>query len=206
MEIDFAKLLEKFRIPLGIVLSICAVISGVLFFQRSETGEEEMRFLTQEELEEVKGLNQVNLEAGKVLVDIAGQVNSPGVIEVEQGSSLLEVVELAGGFSESVDMIHVHKDMNLSQIVEDRQKIYVPSVEERVVASCALADGSAGGIVGKININTASASELEAIAGIGPSTAQKIVEGRPYDSIEGIMDVGGIGEATFEKLKDQITI
>ena len=59
---------------------------------------------------------------------------------------------------------------------------------------------------GKININTASAKELESIPGVGPATAKKIIAGRPYGSIEEIMDVKGIGEKTFGKMKSKITI
>ncbi len=58
----------------------------------------------------------------------------------------------------------------------------------------------------KININTANQSELETLPGIGPSKAQDIIENRPYSSIEGIKKVPGIGEATFQKIKDLITV
>jgi len=209
-EIDIGEIIDRFKIPVGIILSICAVISGVLLFQRTSNGSgEEVRFLTQEELEKVKGLNQVDNNSGKILVDIAGQVKNPGVIEVEQGSSILQVVEAAGGFSEKADMLYVHKEMNLAELVEDRQKIYIPSIEERAsTGSSSSASGSAvqTGTAALININTATAVELDTLPGVGPSTAEKIIDGRPFSIIEDLMEVSGIGESTFEKIKDKITV
>ncbi|MFW5703169.1 MAG: ComEA family DNA-binding protein, partial [Candidatus Dojkabacteria bacterium] len=58
----------------------------------------------------------------------------------------------------------------------------------------------------KVNLNTATQSELESLPGVGPATSEKIIQNRPYSTPEDLMDVSGIGEATFAKLKDQITI
>ncbi|MBD3280936.1 competence protein ComEA [Candidatus Dojkabacteria bacterium] len=205
-NIDIQKLLERYRIPLALILSICAVISGVLFFAGNQKGEEDIRLLTQEEIQEIKGLNQVGLEEEKFVVDIAGQVVNPGVIEVAPGSSLLQVVEMVGGFTEKADMYYIQKEMNLAKLVEDREKVYIPSMDERQGMSSAGSSLGKGSQSGVVNLNTATVEELDGLSGIGPSTAQKIVDARPFGSIEEIMDVSGIGESTFEKIKDKITV
>lgn len=207
-NIDVQKLLERFKIPIALVLSICAVVCGILFFAKNQKGEEDIRLLTQEEVEEIKGINQAGLGEKKVVVDIEGQVASPGVIEVDEGASLLEVIELAGGFTENADMYYIQKQMNLAKLVEDREKIYIPSVEEgQGNGGVSLAGGGNNGSQsGMVNLNTASLEELDGLSGIGPSTAQKIIDARPFGAIEEIMDVSGIGDSTFEKIKDSITI
>ncbi|MBN1331770.1 helix-hairpin-helix domain-containing protein [Candidatus Dojkabacteria bacterium] len=202
-NIDIQNLLERFKIPIALILSICAVICGVLFFQKNQKGEEDIRLLTGEEIEQIKGINQAGLEEKKLVVDIEGQVANPGVIEVDEGVSLLEVIELAGGFTEKADMYYIQKQMNLAKLVEDREKIYIPSIEEGQDTEGTSAAGSQTGLV---NLNTATLEQLDGLSGIGPSTAQKIIDARPFGAIEEIMDVSGIGESTFEKIKNEITI
>lgn len=209
---NLENFLDRFRIPLALVLSVCAVLSGYLFFQKNQQGEEDIRMLTQEEIQEIKNINQAGLDSNIITIDIEGQVAEPGVYEIEEGVSLIEAIEAAGGFTENADLYHVHKNMNLAKLIEDREKIYIPSIQEsQLVASPASsvglsAVGGSSSVVGKVNINTATQAELETLPGVGPSTAEKIVQARPYLAIEQIMDVPGIGEATFEKLRDFIAV
>ena len=91
----------------------------------------------------------------------------------------------------------------------DGQHIYVPRQGEQsptISPPTQPSDTASGKAEGKININTASQSEIETLPGIGPSKAQGIIENRPYDSIEEIQKVPGIGEGTFKKIKDLITV
>lgn len=207
-DIDIQELLDRFKIPILLVLSICAVISGVLVFLDSAKGEEEIRFLTEEEVAQIKGIQEQKVLSEKWFVDVAGQVKSPGVIEVEPGITLLRVIEKAGGFTKKADMYHVQKEMNLAQAVEDRQKVYVPAIGELAVtqASSQQVDGSASSTSSLVNVNTATADELDTLSGVGPATAEKIIDARPFSSVEDIKRVSGIGDATFEKIKDQIII
>lgn len=205
---DIDNFIEKYRLPIALILSICAVISGVVFFLESRKENEEIRFLTQEELAQVKGINETDVELEKILIDIAGQVKNPGVIEMPSGSSILDVIGLAGGFTDKADMTYIHQEMNLAKLVEDRDKIYIPSVEERVAASQIEAGSSSNSEESSslININTASAGELDTLPGIGPSTAEKIIDARPYSQVEDLLEVSGIGESTLEKIRNKITI
>ena len=153
---------------------------------------------------------------GPIRVFVNGQVAQPAVYELPPGSLVESAIEAAGGFTEEADTAVV----NLAQPLSDGVQVYVPSEEEDVPVPLTVVSKpntspamvSAGGstAVGLININTATIEELDTLPGIGPSTAQKIIEYResngPFAAIENIMDVTGIGEAKFAKIKDQITV
>lgn len=153
-----------------------------------------------------------------VTVDVAGAVQKPGVYELEEGSRLKDLIEKAGGLTEEVDQGYLEKNINLAQILSDGVKIYLPRKSDNdsdTISSWSneLENQASGGVVGgtvvqgeKININTASLTELQVLSGIGPKTAQKIVAGRPYKKIEDILKVSGIGPKTFAKIKDMITV
>ena len=141
-------------------------------------------------------------------VDISGEVNTPGVYEVSSDTRLYEVIEKAGGLTEDADT----DSINRAQFVEDGQKIIIPSVSDDTQTE-GTADSSSvsSGITsaGLININTASKDELMQITGVGDVIAERIIEYRSstrFKSIEDIMCVKGIGNATYEKMKSQITV
>jgi competence protein ComEA len=157
-------------------------------------------------------------------VYVSGAVTAPDVYKLPAGSIIKDAIEAAGGAT-SRDGLEC---INLALPVADSQHVYVPrrceetpTVGPPTVPSVTVASSlpqptmsplttlsvtlsvEAGG---KVNINTASQSELETLPGIGPSRAQDIIENRPYHSIEEIKKVPGIGEATFQKIKDLITV
>ncbi len=145
-----------------------------------------------------------------VVVDVAGAVKTPSVVYLDQGARVEDAIKAAGGLLDSADISTV----NRASVLTDGQKIYIPqkgeepavTTSEPVVQETA----SSGSAVTKVNINTASSEELQTLKGIGPSTAQKIIEYRTlygaFGSIEDITNVSGIGEKTFENIKDQITV
>jgi len=129
----------------------------------------------------------------------------PDVYELPADSIVKDAIEAAGGATSQADLDRI----NLALSVADGQHIYVPRLgEESPPVSPPAGPSRASGVTagGKININTASQSELETLPGIGPSRAQDIIENRPYEDIEEIKKVSGIGEATFQKIKDWITV
>ncbi|NLM96114.1 MAG: ComEA family DNA-binding protein [Halanaerobiaceae bacterium] len=147
-------------------------------------------------------------ELKKILVHVAGKVMSPGVYELTEGSRVIDAIESAGGAAPEADLDII----NLAAFISDGQQIYVPSSEESAgilhnipVPGNALANNN-----GKVNINTAGAEELQSLTGIGPGKAWKIIEYRntygPFLSPEDLLNVSGIGEKTFEKIKDRITV
>jgi competence protein ComEA len=135
-----------------------------------------------------------------IYVDIKGQVEHPGVYKVLENTRLFQVVELAGGLTtEANDLL-----VNLSMILYDQDVVIIPSIYDEVEEIVEEPTSTL------IDINRASQSELETLPGIGPATAEAIINYRDnvssFDRIEDIMNVPGIGESTYEAIKDLITI
>jgi len=158
-----------------------------------------------EEVIETEPLNNITEEASAVIyVDIGGEVNNPMLAQLKDGSRVDDAIKAAGGTTENADLT----DINRAAFVEDGEKIYIPAKSEFEE----LADGNYTQVYsdGKININTADAVELQELDGVGPATADKIIEYREqngrFSSAEDIKNVSGIGEKTFEKMKDDIKV
>ena len=160
-----------------------------------------------------------------IVVDIEGEVNSPGIVSLTAGSRVNDAVEAAGGLTGRADTMGV----NLAEKLSDGDKVYIPDKTEKQESTAkqpagivtngaanassggaspgAVADGQAAGL---ININTATSQQLQALSGVGPVTAQKIIDYREssggFKKIEDIMKVSGIGTKTFQKFKDKITV
>lgn len=149
-----------------------------------------------------------------IFIDIKGAVNYPNIYEMTSGQRLYDVVEKAGGFNEHADQNQV----NLAQILHDEMVLYIPMKGEDVPEHLALSpiqrpaegEDSAGQQNEKININTADTASLTTLNGIGEKKAQMIVDYReaegPFLEIEDIKSVSGIGEKSFENLKDAISV
>ena len=144
-------------------------------------------------------------------VYVTGAVLHPDVYRLAPGSIVKDAIQAAGGGAPDADLNRI----NLAQELRDQQSVYVPRVGETEIPPPvvdAQPRSSAGSFVagGKTNINTATLEELEALPGIGPAFAGRIVEYRqangPFKSIEEITLVSGVGEATLAKIKDYITV
>lgn len=131
------------------------------------------------------------------VIHISGSVRNPGVYKLKEGERVLDAVKIAGGSYASADLSAV----NLAERVKDGQKIVVPSKNPDPVASQTTKGGGK-----KININSAPQKDLETLPGIGPSTAKRIIEKRPFAKPEDLMKVDRIGKKSFEKLKDYVVI
>ena len=137
------------------------------------------------------------------LVQVSGEVNNPGVFEVAPGTRVMDMLELAGGASSNADL---HR-LNLVSMVRDGQRINVSKVSDAHEQTDTLEHN---GDTERININTATHEELLRLPGIGPQTASNITAFRrahgPFESIEGIMNVHGIGEGIFARISVFITV
>ena len=135
----------------------------------------------------------------KICVYVVGEVNSPGVFEVEEGMRIHEVIKLAGDVTENADVSRI----NLAKILDDEEKITVP--KKVVIDETIESEGT-----GLININSASVEKLSTLNGIGKSTAEKIVKFREengyFNSVEELMNVSGIGESKFIAIKDDTEV
>ncbi len=135
---------------------------------------------------------------GAIYVHILGEVVSPGLYELRDGDRAVDAVAAAGGFTAKADQ----SQLNLARYVVDGEQIIVPAVGVAPAAS-----GTAGG---KVNLNTADASQLEALPRIGPAMAQRIIDWREangsFTAVEDLLSVTGIGAKTFDGLKDLVTV
>ena len=142
-----------------------------------------------------------------ITVDVTGAVTTPGVVELAADARVFDAIEASGGLTADADLSSVNRAAKLA----DGEKVHIPCVGEAPAAP-AEGGGAASGTsaAALVNINTASADELDELPGVGPSTAQAIIDereqGGPFTSVEDIMRVSGIGEKKFEKLKDAICI
>ncbi|MFS8130904.1 MAG: helix-hairpin-helix domain-containing protein, partial [Candidatus Dojkabacteria bacterium] len=121
-------------------------------------------------------------------------------------SRVSDLINKAGGFTPDADLDFIASNLNLSEKTKDEQHIYIPSITERTESNVAGAQSDATAIGGKVNINTATKDQLDALPGVGPSTADKIIAARPFESIEDLKDVSGIGDAKFDSIKDLVDV
>lgn len=140
-----------------------------------------------------------------IYVDISGCITNPGVYEMDQEARINDLVEKAGGLCKEADI----ESINLSQRLEDEMKIHVYKTGESSSKPEEATSEPAKSPNNKVNINKADLSELTTLPGIGKSRAEEIISYRnanKFKSIEDIKNISGIGEKTFEKLKDKISI
>jgi len=190
--------LERYRSVLLVGL-VAAVLAGVLLFQVRRSAPQPILLSTAT----LFPSPEVTSTPRPLRVYISGAVQQPDVYALPPDSIVKDALLAAGGPASDADLDRI----NLASPVADGQHVYVPHLnEENPPVAPPSNQPSAGG---KVNINTADASALESLPGIGPALAQRIVDHRqangPFSQIEDIVQVSGIGPATFEKLRDLIT-
>ena len=211
---------KKTKILLIILIAIMAIGISYYAYQNEK---ESQNIIEQQNLEiEENKQEESSKETKKIIVHVSGAVQNEGVIELEENSRIADAIEKAGGFREDA----YTKDVNLAYKLEDGMKIYIPTMEEKenekanvIVESGIETENNNNSysntdegknVNSKVNINTASKEELDTLPGIGPSTAEKIInyrkENGKFKSIEGIKDVSGIGDSKYENIKDMIEI
>ena len=194
-----------------LVLLLLALVAGggALYGMQAQQDATTLDAATQPAAASSSGMAQ---EAG-LTVYVTGAVNQPGVVTVASGGRVADAVNACGGLSPEAD----GDAINMAQAVKDGQQIRVPMKGAEKAAKDGTASKSAGGANGAaaaddgvVNINTADEKALDTLPGVGPATAQKIIEYREtegaFQSPEDIMKVRGIGKAKYEKMKDKITI
>jgi competence protein ComEA len=136
-----------------------------------------------------------------IYVHVLGQVATPGLYELPDGARAVDAVAAAGGFTEKADAAGI----NLARFVSDGEQIVVPAIGEA-------APGAAPGLGadGRVNLTTADAAALDTLPGVGPATAAKILAWRDehgrFESVDDLLDVGGIGDAKLDAIRDLVTV
>lgn len=195
----------------GVLVLVFAVALVVFFFP--EKGKDEAALVLEKSGEEsVAEAVESPEESDDVLfVDIAGAIATPGVLELPEGSRVEDAIKAAGGLTDKADVTTINRAAPLT----DGEKIYIPEEGEdpeviKNASSAATASAAPEADGGKVNINTADAEELQRLKGVGPVTAEKIVQYRitygAFSTIEDIRNVDGIGDKTFENLREDIVV
>ena len=143
-------------------------------------------------------------EIVKIVVDIKGEIKNPNIYWLEEGCIIEDLINIAGGITEEGDLSKI----NRAQKLNDHEVVIIPNINDKESEIENIISSSND--KNKVNINTASINELDTLSGIGPSKAEAIIKYREengtFKSIEEIKNVTGIGEALFEKFKENITI
>lgn len=203
----------------GVLIIVAIIIMFIgyktyLYFFVSQKGQIEATAYDAEEWQkndgEVEGEKKKTNEL--VIVDVKGAVKRPGVYEAFQGDRVVDLLKKAGGINEQGE----ESGINLALKVTDEMVIYVPyKGEEKTKTSAqSLVEGGSvgngGSNGGVIDLNKATAAELDELPGIGPTRAETIIEYRDsnggFSSKEDLKNISGIGEKTYEKLADLVTV
>ncbi len=199
---DLEKIIEKYKLQLGIgLLGIILLGLGAIFLRlNQETPKIEIISSSEQE------------STGKIVVDLQGAVQNPGVYELPAGSRINDLLIHAGGLAVDADREWLSKNINLAQKLSDGVKVYIPNQKEvwqfggPGLATTSQGGEVAGAVAGKININNASQSQLESLWGIGEVRAKAIIANRPYQNIDELLIKAKIPKNVFEAIKDKITI
>lgn len=161
------------------------------------------------------GLSSPAVEA-QIVVDVEGAVMDPGLYRLAPGSRVGDAIAAAGGYSTGVDAIATSQSINLAEKLADGAKIRVPVRGETSPPSAgtpphfgAGGSSSATSLAGPLDLNRATQAELESLPGIGPVTAQKIIDGRsqaPFLSVEELQSRGILGPKTYQKIAPLVTV
>ncbi len=154
----------------------------------------------------------------RLVVHVVGQVKKPGIVDLPAGARVSDAVKAAGGPAGDADLASV----NLAREATDGEQIYIPAPGETPPAPAppsaathnnggsTSTEAAGSGGEGAINVNTATAAELEELPGVGPAIASRIVEHRdangPFQSVDSLTEVKGIGDATLDKFRDRATV
>lgn len=212
---------QKQLIIIGIIGGVIILIIGYLIYSKIEDNSYEQFNIISEEQFTNTIENVENEDDEIIVIHIAGQIKKPGIIKIKEGARIADIIEKAGGLTEKANIDNI----NLAYIVEDGQKIIIPSKEDKEEIETITTENGDGIITdnaqntsvskgntttSKININNANMEELQTLSGIGEATANKIIEYRKengnFKTIEDIKNVPGIGNAKYEEIKEKIKV
>ena len=192
-EFKWQSLWEKYKVPIGLGLfGIILIGIGTLTILTITSKEPEIEIIPLE--------NQETLQS--VFIDLEGAVEKPGLYELPVEARLNDLLIRAGGLSVEADRDWVEKNLNLAQKLSDGVKIYIP--REGEVAEDQAIEGIAS--ASQINLNTASAAQLDTLWGIGQSRAKDIIDHRPYASVDELIDRKIVPVNVFERIKEEVTV
>ena len=216
------QILNKKSIIFISIIIVCVIGTYYLFIKEKEYIGNDSNLIISNEIEKETKENDTKdiEEKNKIVVYIAGAIKNEGVYELEENSRITDIIEKAGGLTDDANI----NNINLAYILQDGVKVYIPKdndkneIKDETNIYVSKENGESNIDNGtsvetknsKININTATQTELETLPGIGPSTATKIInyrkENGKFNSIEELKKVSGIGDSKYNKIKEMIRI
>ena len=201
------ELIFRYRYPLLILLlGLILTAFGVFFFKSGLLAPS-----TKIEVLNSTTSGQIN---GGLTVEIAGEVLSPGVYKLPQGSRVDDLLIISGGFTADADRSWTEKYLNRAAKLTDGQKVYIPNVGQQSEYPSAkttggyqtVSDNFSSDSNALININTASLTQLDSLPGIGQVYGQSIIEHRPYSNVEELLSKGALKSSVYQKVKDLVSV
>ena len=189
---------------LGLVTLLAVTLGGAgLWYVRSLPRQVEVATVADDPVGAIPAASASPSPEVPVLVDVAGWVRRPGVYEFAEGARVIDAIDAAGGARPGAFL----QALNLAAPLMDGTQILVPREGDEAVAAPA-GDGVVEG--GLVNVNTASATELEVLPGIGEVIAQRIIDYRtangPFTTVDQLLGVSGIGDSILESIRDLVTV
>jgi competence protein ComEA len=190
-----------FKVAVG-VSAASLLAGGVLWFQGQPT---------EVDVTQPVVISESEQEAAVLVVHVVGEVKQPGVYDLPANSRVTDAIEAAGGATKEADLTSI----NLARVLFDGEQIFIGNVNQEASPSTSSSSSASGenpsaNPAGRININMASASQLDQLPGIGPVIAGRIVDYRnqngPFRQLTDLKNVSGIGDAIYDKIKDLITL
>jgi competence protein ComEA len=190
---DAGAMLRNYKIPLLLGgISVLTIVVSIVLLVKSTQTTEPVRFSSEEASGSALG-------AAAITVDIEGAIANPGVYTLPAGNRVEDAITAAGGLGSVVDEVVFAKTINRAAKLVDGAKLYIP-----LLSSSGLR--TVGSVSNLVSVNTGTESELDSLPGVGPVTAQKIIDNRPYQTLEELVSKKAVGAALFEKIKDQLSL
>lgn len=214
ISFNWKEVFDRYRYPILILLSgLILLACGIIFWKNGSLG-------SSTKVEVLSGAT-ISPDTPQLTVEIAGQVLKPGVYKMDSDSRVNDLLVISGGLTADADRVWVDKYLNKASKLTDGQKLYIPKVgsfdsaqdkqsnslsanKDSIYQTGSLPNSLTGGT--PVNINTASAKELDSLPGIGQTYAQNIIDHRPYSTLEELVSKGAIKQSLLNKIKDKITL
>lgn len=191
MEIE--KFFATYKLPIILGgISILAIAFSIIVLIKSEQSAAPIKFSS--------GTDEASASAAPaaIAVDIEGAVVHPGLYRLPEGDRVEDAITAAGGLSPDVDAAAFGKTVNRAMKLVDGGKIVIP------IVGSSPEESNQSSLL--ISVNSGAESDLDSLPGVGPVTAGKIISGRPYQTLEELVSKKAVGQALFEKIKDQISL
>lgn len=196
MNILWDDLLAKYKWELFLALGALILIGSGLFWLRSGNARpDQVQILSATD-------DKIASASTPMLVDISGEVVTPGVYKLPSGARVEDAIHFAGGLSPSADTNWISMNLNRAEKVRDGMKIFIPAKTENEANAVNKITAEVKNTL--ININSADVSELDTLQGVGPATANKIISNRPYGSIEDLLSKKVVSQTVFDRIKERI--